>query len=199
MDPNSQTDTFAAVTFFIDNWRWAGVPFYIRTGKSMPKRVTDIAIQFNTAPHALFDGDTSGRRLPRPNLLILRIQPEEGISLRFLSKQSRERHASCGRYRWISITGRASASAHRRLTRRCWWMRWSATPRSTRGRTWWRRVGAPSSRFWTCGRRNNFDFPNYPAGILGARGFRRDAGAQRPPLEEQLTYDYRFCPIPKKF
>ena len=52
VDPNSQTDTYAAVTFFVDNWRWAGVPFYIRTGKRLPKRVSEIAIQFNAAPLA---------------------------------------------------------------------------------------------------------------------------------------------------
>jgi glucose-6-phosphate 1-dehydrogenase len=86
VDPEAQTDTYAAVTFFVDNWRWADVPFYIRTGKRLPKRVTDIAIRFHSAPHALFTaGD--GRTPPRSNLLILRIQPEEGISLRFSSKQ----------------------------------------------------------------------------------------------------------------
>jgi glucose-6-phosphate 1-dehydrogenase len=84
VDPEAQTDTYAAVTFFVDNWRWAGIPFYIRTGKRLPKRVTDIAIHFNAAPLALFDkGNHVG---PQPNLLIIRIQPEEGISLRFLSK-----------------------------------------------------------------------------------------------------------------
>src|SRR5215471_12812959 len=86
VNPGSNTDTFAAATFFIDNWRWAGVPFFVRTGKKLPKRSTEIAIQYNSAPLSLFasnDGD-----LPkRPNLLILRIQPEEGISLRFVSKQ----------------------------------------------------------------------------------------------------------------
>jgi glucose-6-phosphate 1-dehydrogenase len=86
VNPDSNTETFAAAAFFIDNWRWAGVPFFVRTGKKLPKRVTEIAIQYNSAPLALFasaDGD-----LPeRPNLLILRIQPEEGISLRFVSKQ----------------------------------------------------------------------------------------------------------------
>src|SRR5205085_801334 len=87
VDPHSQTDTYAAVTFFIDNWRWAGVPFYIRTGKRMPKRVTDIAIQFQAPPLSMFKQQTkTGLLPPRPNLLILRIQPEEGISLRFLSK-----------------------------------------------------------------------------------------------------------------
>ena len=54
VDPNAQTDTYAAVTFFVDNWRWAGVPFYIRTGKRLPKRVTEIAIQFKPAPHSPF-------------------------------------------------------------------------------------------------------------------------------------------------
>jgi glucose-6-phosphate 1-dehydrogenase len=82
----AQTDTYAAATFYVDNWRWAGVPFFIRTGKKLPKRVTDIAIQFKPAPLALF-GDGSGEPNTRPNLLILRIQPEEGISLRFLSKE----------------------------------------------------------------------------------------------------------------
>jgi glucose-6-phosphate 1-dehydrogenase len=86
VDPQSQTDTYAAATFFIDNWRWAGVPFFIRTGKKLPKRVTDIAIQFNSAPLALFNAP-AGDQAARPNLLILRIQPEEGISLLFLSKQ----------------------------------------------------------------------------------------------------------------
>jgi glucose-6-phosphate 1-dehydrogenase len=88
VDPQAQTDTYAAVTFFIDNWRWAGVPFYIRTGKRMPKRVTDIAIQFDAPPLGLFNQETKAGvvKEARPNLLVLRIQPEEGISLRFLSK-----------------------------------------------------------------------------------------------------------------
>ncbi|MBI4909692.1 MAG: glucose-6-phosphate dehydrogenase [Acidobacteria bacterium] len=85
VSPDAQTDTFAAATFFVDNWRWAGVPFYIRTGKRMPKRVTDIAIHFNAAPLSIFERDAPGQTA-RPNLLIIRIQPEEGISLRFLSK-----------------------------------------------------------------------------------------------------------------
>src|SRR6202034_4253420 len=84
VSPDAQTDTYAAVTFFVDNWRWAGVPFYLRSGKRLPKRVTEIAIQFNAAPLAIFNGNESN---VAPNLLILRIQPEEGISLKFLSKR----------------------------------------------------------------------------------------------------------------
>ncbi len=84
VDPDSRTDTYAAATFYVDNWRWAGVPFYLRSGKRLPRRVTDVAIQFNAAPLAVFDSAPSGGA---PNLLIVRIQPEQGISLRFLSKQ----------------------------------------------------------------------------------------------------------------
>ncbi|MDZ4802725.1 MAG: glucose-6-phosphate dehydrogenase [Bryobacteraceae bacterium] len=89
--PNSQTDTYSAVTFYVDNWRWAGVPFYIRSGKRMPKRVTDIAIHFNAPPHSPFSrGGHDDAPAAQPNLLIIRIQPEEGISLRFLSKNPGE-------------------------------------------------------------------------------------------------------------
>ncbi len=84
MDPDSQTDTYAAATFFVENWRWAGVPFYVRSGKHLPKRVSEIAIQFNEAPHSVFHTDGGGTTT---NILILRIQPEEGISLKFLSKR----------------------------------------------------------------------------------------------------------------
>ncbi len=88
-NPESNIDTYAAATFFVDNWRWAKVPFYIRTGKRMAKRITDIAIHYNDAPHSPFNAAGMEESVwgTRPNLLILRVQPEEGISLRFLSKQ----------------------------------------------------------------------------------------------------------------
>lgn len=87
VDPQAQTDTYAAATFYIDNWRWADVPFYIRTGKRLPKRLTEIAVQFNPAPHSPFEGLTCDPPDHcAPNLMVLRIQPEEGISLHFLSK-----------------------------------------------------------------------------------------------------------------
>ncbi len=81
---DSQTETFAALRVFVDNWRWAGVPFYIRAGKRMPKRVTEIRIQFKRPPHLTF-----GREAMKevdPNAITLRIQPEEGISLKFGAK-----------------------------------------------------------------------------------------------------------------
>ena len=86
VNAESTTDTYAAVTFLLDNWRWAGVPFYIRTGKYLPKRVSEIAIHFRSAPLSVFrSSDEPGETVP--NLLILRIQPEEGISLKFVSKR----------------------------------------------------------------------------------------------------------------
>jgi glucose-6-phosphate 1-dehydrogenase len=82
--PDSNTETFVALKLAIDNWRWADVPFYVRTGKRLPRRYTEIAIQFRRAPFILFR-DTPVERL-MPNLLVLAIQPEEGISLRFGAK-----------------------------------------------------------------------------------------------------------------
>src|SRR6202007_1148508 len=81
---DSRTETFVAAKLSIDNWRWADVPFYIRTGKRMQKRVTEIAIQFRRAPFVLFR-DTDVDRLSH-NLLVMHIQPDEGISLRFGAK-----------------------------------------------------------------------------------------------------------------
>ena len=80
----SETETFVAMKLFIDNWRWAGVPFYIRTGKRTLTRKTEIAIQFKQAPYALFR-DTPVERLT-PNILTLHIQPSEGASLQFSAK-----------------------------------------------------------------------------------------------------------------
>jgi len=82
--PDSRTETYAAIKVFIDNWRWADVPFYLRTGKRLPKRVTDISIHFRPAPHPLFKKIQSVRT--QPNVLSIRIQPDEGISLKFDSK-----------------------------------------------------------------------------------------------------------------
>lgn len=78
--PNSHTETFVAAKFMVDNWRWAGVPFYLRTGKRLPKRVSEIAIQFRRAPHMYLRGTTD--LLPRKNVLIIRIQPDDGLAMR---------------------------------------------------------------------------------------------------------------------
>jgi glucose-6-phosphate 1-dehydrogenase len=83
--PDSSTETYVALKLGIDNWRWAGVPFYLRTGKYLSARTTEIAVQFRQAPYALFR-DTPVERLPA-NILTLRIQPDEGLSLSFSAKR----------------------------------------------------------------------------------------------------------------
>ena len=82
--PDSETPTYVALKVLIDNWRWADVPFYLRTGKRLPERVTEIAIQFKQAPFRLFR-DTPVDELSS-NVLLLRIQPAEGIALHFDAK-----------------------------------------------------------------------------------------------------------------
>jgi glucose-6-phosphate 1-dehydrogenase len=82
VSPNSRTETFVAMRVLIDNWRWAGVPFYLRTGKRLAKRTTEIVIQFKCAPHMVFR-----EREIEPNRLVLNIQPDEGISVSFGAKR----------------------------------------------------------------------------------------------------------------
>ena len=84
VSPASQTETYVALKLFIENWRWAEVPFYIRTGKALPKRSTEVTIQFKRVPHMLYKpAETKGLV---PNRLTIRIQPDEGISLKFAAK-----------------------------------------------------------------------------------------------------------------
>ncbi|MGC6488098.1 MAG: glucose-6-phosphate dehydrogenase [Planctomycetota bacterium] len=79
---DSVTETYAAVRLQLDNWRWARTPFFLRSAKRMPRRATEVAIQFKEPPHALFDASRS----PSPNVLLLRIQPDEGVAMRFGAK-----------------------------------------------------------------------------------------------------------------
>jgi glucose-6-phosphate 1-dehydrogenase len=82
VNPASKTETFVSAKLLIDNWRWAGVPFYLRTGKRLAKRTTEIMIEFRRAPHMVFR-----EREVEPNRLILNIQPDEGISVSFGAKR----------------------------------------------------------------------------------------------------------------
>ncbi len=115
VSPTSTTETFVAFKLLIDNWRWAGVPFYLRTGKALPKRVTEVAIEFQKVPLPLFgssDDDT------RPNHLVLRIQPDEGITLRFYAKvpgqATRMREVNMD-FRYGTSFGVATPEAYERL------------------------------------------------------------------------------------
>lgn len=169
VDLDSQTDTYAAVTFFVDNWRWAGVPIYIRTGKRMPKRVTDIAIQFHAPPLGLFQQETkAGPREVRPNLLVLRIQPEEGISLRFLSKSPgsgmRVRPVSMD-FNYGSSFGERSPTAYETLLVDAMAGDPTLYTRQDMVDASWQIV-QPILDVWA---RTKFDFPNYPAGSWGPK------------------------------
>jgi glucose-6-phosphate 1-dehydrogenase len=84
VNPSSRTETFVALQLFIDNWRWAGVPFFLRTGKRLPKRVSEIAIHLKAVPPILFNAKSD--RPLEPNVLTIRIQPDEGFALRIESK-----------------------------------------------------------------------------------------------------------------
>jgi glucose-6-phosphate 1-dehydrogenase len=164
--PGAQTDTYAAVTFQVDNWRWAGVPFYIRSGKRLSKRVTDIAIQFQSAPHAVFNGDNG--EAGRPNLLILRVQPEEGISLQFLSKQPgsgmKLRPVSMD-FKYGSSFGTRTPSAYETLLVDALTGDATLYTRQDMVDASWR-VVEPILNNWS---ERRFDFPNYEAGSWGPK------------------------------
>jgi glucose-6-phosphate 1-dehydrogenase len=85
VDNGSSTETFAALKLFVDNWRWQDVPFYLRTGKRMPARISEVSIQFRPVPHQSFPSSAIGDW--QPNRLVIHIQPDEGIMLRFQAKR----------------------------------------------------------------------------------------------------------------
>lgn len=118
-DPNSTTPTYAALKLYVDNWRWKGVPFYLRTGKRMPKKVTEIAIQFKEVPYLMFQ---SAAKQANPNVLALRIQPDEGISMRFEVKTPgnslRTRSVDMD-FRYDTAFGKPNTDAYSRLLIDC--------------------------------------------------------------------------------
>ncbi|MBD3882993.1 glucose-6-phosphate dehydrogenase [Phormidium tenue FACHB-886] len=117
--PTSTTPTYAGLKLFVDNWRWKGVPFYLRTGKRMPKKVSEIAIQFREVPFLMFQ---SASRQANPNVLALRIQPDEGISMRFEVKTPgtslRTRSVEMA-FRYDTAFGQANTDAYARLLVDC--------------------------------------------------------------------------------
>jgi glucose-6-phosphate 1-dehydrogenase len=117
VNPQSRTETFVAMRVLIDNWRWAGVPFYLRTGKRLAKRTTEIMIQFKKAPHIVFR-----EREIEPNRLILNIQPDEGISVSFGAKRPGT-EMSIGnvtmKFNYLEGFGGASRSAYATLVNDC--------------------------------------------------------------------------------
>ncbi|KAB8143348.1 glucose-6-phosphate dehydrogenase [Chloroflexia bacterium SDU3-3] len=116
VDPSSNTETYIALQLFVENWRWAGVPFYLRTGKRLPKRASEIAIQFKSAPLMLFDQGPLNNI--EPNVLTIKVQPDEGISLKFESKipgQTTQIRPVTMDFRYNASFGVASPEAYERL------------------------------------------------------------------------------------
>ncbi|MBD2312704.1 glucose-6-phosphate dehydrogenase [Desertifilum sp. FACHB-1129] len=118
-EPGSTTPTYAAIKLYVDNWRWKGVPFYLRTGKRMPKKVTEIAIQFKEVPYLMFQ---SAAKQANPNVLALRIQPNEGIAMRFEVKTPgnslRTRSVDMD-FRYDTAFGQPNTDAYSRLLIDC--------------------------------------------------------------------------------
>jgi glucose-6-phosphate 1-dehydrogenase len=116
---DSMTPTFVGLSLAINNWRWSGVPFYLRTGKRLAHRLTEIAIQFESIPHALFGNEQDS---DRPNTLILRIQPDEGIAIRFAAKvpgEAMQLREVTFDFRYGSAFGEQAPEAYERLLLDC--------------------------------------------------------------------------------
>src|SRR6185503_12567506 len=163
VDPNSSTQTFAALKLHFDNWRWAGVPFYLRSGKRLQKHITEISIQFKEVPQRLFNESDSPLQ---PNVLVIRIQPNEGISLRFGAKlpgQALRIRSVNMDFRYGSSFGVKAPEAYERLLLDC--MLGDSTLYARRDmveRGW--EIVTPILEDW---KKPAPDFPNYEAGSWG--------------------------------
>ncbi len=162
VNPNSSTETFVALKLLVDNWRWSGVPFYLRTGKRLARPVTEVAIQFKEAPHLVFRGENL-----QPNLLVLNIQPDEGISLSFGAKSpGAQMHIGpvTMDFRYRQAFGGASPDAYSTLINDC--LRGDATlfDRADGVEAAWGLVD-PILDAWQ--KAPPPPFPNYPAGSQG--------------------------------
>ena len=164
VNPGSRTETFVAMRVSIDNWRWAGVPFYLRTGKRLAKRTTEIMIQFRCAPHLVFrDRDIE------PNRLVLNIQPDEGISVSFGAKRPGT-EMSIGNvtmnFSYREAFGGTSRSAYATLVNDC--LRGDATlfDRGDSVEAAWAIVD-PILDVWSAARTGTV--PTYPAGTWGPK------------------------------
>jgi len=168
VDPQSGTETFAALKLEIENWRWAGVPFYIRAGKRLGKRTTEISIQFKLPPQLLFKEMTAGKCSElQPNVITMRIQPDEGISLRFSSKVPSPNMEVCPvimDFNYADAFGKSSANGYERLLLDA--MLGDGTLFAHRDgveATW--SLLTPVLEKWE--KTKPKDFPNYPSGTWG--------------------------------
>ncbi len=164
--PDSATETFAMITMRFDNWRWSGVPFYIRSGKRLAKRVTEIAIQFKAAPHQLF-GEAMMEQVT-PNQLVIRIQPDEGITMRVAAKVpgqvTRIRDVNMD-FRYGASFGVQLAEAYERLILDCILGDSTLYARKDMTERGWELV-MPVLDEWVA-TKTEAPFPNYEAGSWG--------------------------------
>jgi glucose-6-phosphate 1-dehydrogenase len=164
VNPNSNVETFGALKLFIDNWRWAGVPFYLRAGKRLPKRATEIAIFFKDIPGFLYQTHTNKTD---PNILVIRIQPDEGISLKMNCKVPGL--SQCIQpvkmdFRYGSYFGLAPPEAYERLICDCMSGDNTLFAREDEVMASWRLL-TPVLDHWQAAPPK--DFPNYQSGTWG--------------------------------
>jgi glucose-6-phosphate 1-dehydrogenase len=169
--PDSVTETYVALKLFIDSWRWAGVPFYLRSGKRLPKRVTEIAVQFKHVPLLLF-ADGGGSDI-EPNVLAINIQPDEGAALRFGAKvpgaAMRIRPVTMD-FRYSTAFGGEPPEAYERLLLDAMLGDSTLFTRRDEVEVAWQLVTAITEG-WQAAPRPRF--PNYPAGTWGPEDARR--------------------------
>ncbi|MBD5633089.1 MAG: glucose-6-phosphate dehydrogenase [Candidatus Eremiobacteraeota bacterium] len=167
VDPASTTETYACVKFFIDNWRWADIPFYLRSGKRLARKHSEIAVRFRGIPHRIFG--ESGDQIEN-NTLVLKIQPDEGVSIRFNAKIPGQKMHIRGvtmDFNYGIGFGVTSAPAYERLIADAMrgdatlFTRWDAVERA------WEAV-VPIMNRWS--EYPSVDFPNYLAGSQGPQG-----------------------------
>ncbi len=167
VSPDSHTETYAALELHIDNWRWAGVPFFVRTGKRLAERATEIAIHFKRAPKLLFK-DTGVGQLTA-NVLVMHIQPDEGISLRFSAKipgPSVKLGSVDMNFKYTSYFGAAPSTGYETLLLDCMIGDPTLFQRDDMVEAGWRIV-TPVLDVWKA--LPPRDFPNYPAGSWGPK------------------------------
>lgn len=164
VDPNSNVETFVALELFIDNWRWTGVPFFLRAGKRLPKKSTEIAITFKNAPGFLFK--RQGQKV-EPNVLVIRIQPDEGISLKMNCKvpglNSPIQPVKMD-FQYGSYFGAKPPEAYERLICDCMSGDNTLFARFDELLASWR-LYTPILEYWQETKPKNF--PNYPSGTWG--------------------------------
>ena len=187
VDPNAQTDTYAAATFFIDNWRWAGVPFYIRTGKRLPKRVTDIAIQFNCAAAChVRAGNATRPALAAAESADPAHSAGRGNLAALPSKSPGQRHARAPGLDGFQLRlelRRALADRLRDAAAGCHGRRPHALHAAGYGGGKLAGRGADPERL----AEHEIRFPELCGGNLGTEGVRRNAGAAGPCMEGSMS------------